>query len=561
MSVYILGTGLSHDGSTCILKDGEVIVAIEKERLTRLKHDGGNDYLTVKYCLDAAGIAVDDLALIVQAANFEIDISPAKYSGKRYFDEDIQVPVVTISHHMAHAWSAAAMSPFDTCNIMVIDGAGSPYHQCKDLEGAYIPGEALINGMCCEKDSFYHFDGQKLMALHKDFSEMRLYDNKNALKLPTNYHSIGGLYSAASRYCFGNMDDAGKLMGLAPYGKQVYDKPLFKLEQGRVEVLYENLNAVFTSPAKNYEAFKANFSHYAAIARWVQKETEKAICYLFSERAIEYPHQNMAYAGGVALNAVANRKLLNGPGIKNLYMQPASGDNGLALGCAYYGWYAILGNKKVPLSGTSFFGKAYPALQIKEAIDFYQNQHAVKLNYKQTGEYIKEAAALLASGKVIAWFQKGAEFGPRALGHRSILADPRLPGVQLHINQNIKFREDFRPFAPAVLKEDAPVYFEHGDESPYMILIDHIKPQWREQLSGVVHTDGTCRVQTVTPDWNPEFYGLLTAFKALTGIGVLLNTSFNKKGMPIVETPFEAINMLFDGALDALIIEDFIISK
>ncbi|WDF53921.1 carbamoyltransferase family protein [Mucilaginibacter sp. KACC 22063] len=561
MSKYILGTGLSHNGSTCILKDGKIIVAIEKERLTRLKHDGGNDYLTVQYCLDAAGITVKDLDLIVQAANFEIDISPARYLGRRYFDEDIQIPVITISHHLAHAWSAAAMSPFETCNIMVIDGAGSPYQQCKDLDGAYIPDESLLHGMYCEKDSFYHFDGQKLSTLYKDFSEMRLYDDSNALKLPTTYHSIGGLYSAASNYCFGNMDDAGKLMGLAPYGKEVYDQPLFKLENGRVEVLYDNLNGVFTNPAANYKAFKANFTHYAAIARWVQKETEKAICYLFSDRAIKYPHQNMAYAGGVALNAVANRKLLNTPGIKNLYMQPASGDNGLALGCAYYGWYAVLGNKKVPLSGTSFFGKTYHASHIKEAIDLYQQQHTVKLNYKQTNEYVKEGAALLANGKVIAWFQKGAEFGPRALGHRSILADPRLPSVQLHINQNIKFREDFRPFAPAVLHEDAPVYFENGDESPYMILIDHIKPEWREKLSGVVHTDGTCRVQTVTSDLNPEFYSLIAAFKALTGISVLLNTSFNKKGMPIVETPFEAISMLFDGALDALIIEDFIISK
>jgi carbamoyltransferase len=561
MSIYVLGTGLSHDGSTCILKDGKIIVAIEKERLTRIKHDGGNDYHTVEYCLETAGITVKDLSLIVQASNFEMDIAPHKYNGKRYFAEDIEVPVITLSHHLAHAWSAAAMSPFDTCNVMVIDGAGSPYKQCKDLEGAFIPPGALGLGMYCEKDSFYHFDGQELTALYKDFSEIRLYENKHPLKLPTNYHSIGGLYSAASNYCFGNMDDAGKLMGLAPYGYNVYDLPLFDLTNGRVEVVYENMADIFVHPAASYNELKANFTHYANIARWVQQEAEKAISYLFQERLSSYPHENIAYAGGVALNAVANRKLLNLPGIKNLYMQPAAGDNGIALGCAYYGWCSVLGNKKEELSGTSFFGRAYAQTDIEEAIEHYQQRHNITLNVRQTANYSQEAAVLLAEGKVVAWFQKGAEFGPRALGHRSILADPRLSNVQLHINRHIKFREDFRPFAPTVLKEDAPIYFKYANNSPYMILVDHIRPEWRHRLQGVVHTDGTCRVQTVTPDWNKEFYTLMNNFKVLTGISVLLNTSLNRKGMPIVETPLEAITLLFDGALDVLIINDFIITK
>jgi carbamoyltransferase len=172
-----------------------------------------------------------------------------------------------------------------------------------------------------------------------------------------------------------------------------------------------------------------------------------------------------------------------------------------------------------------------------------------------------ETATLLAGGNVVGWFSGGAEFGPRALGHRSILADPRIPGIKERINRDIKFREDFRPFAPAVKIEDASKYFVYGWESPYMILVDLVKPEWTAELQGGVHVDGTCRVQTVSREWNAHFYELIDRFEKEAGIGVLLNTSLNKKGMPIVETPLQAIELFFSGALDAVVIEDFIIRK
>jgi len=561
MSTYILGTGLSHDGSTCILKDGHLLTAIEKERLTRIKHDGGNDYHTVKYCLEAAGIQAQDLTLIVQAANFEIDIQTDRYHGKRYFPADIEVPVITISHHLAHAWSAAATSPFANCNVMVIDGAGSPYQQCKDLDGGFIPDYPFDKGMFCEKDSFYYFDGKKLTPLYKDFSEVRLFDSSSTLKLPTNYHSIGGLYSMASFYCFRNMDDAGKLMGLAPYGKLDGKPPLFKSENGRVEVNYDSINTWFTQPSRNYEQFKSNFSYYADIARWVQDEAEKAIAYLFTERLKINPHPSLAYAGGVALNAVANHKLLQAGNIQQLYMQPAAGDNGLAIGCAYYGWIEVLGNSKPQPAGCPFLGQSSSRQEIEKAIGDFGAANQLPFHVTETADYINETAELLAAGKVVGWFQGGAEFGPRALGHRSILAHPGLAEVRDHINSNIKFREDFRPFAPAVKKEDVHEYFCFGWDSPYMILVDHVKPEWKDRISGVVHQDGTCRVQTVTPEWNAEFYQLISCFKQKTGVGILLNTSLNKKGMPIVETPEQAIDLFFSGAMDALVLENFILCK
>ncbi|MDO3642261.1 carbamoyltransferase C-terminal domain-containing protein [Mucilaginibacter sp. L3T2-6] len=562
MSVYILGTGLSHDGSACILKDGKIIVAIEKERLSRVKHDGGNDYLAVKYCLDAAGIGINDLSLIVQAANFEIDIQPDRYSGARYFEKDVAVPIITLSHHMAHAWGAAASSPFVECNVMVIDGAGSPYQQCCDINGAILPDYPFQNALFCEKDSYYYFNGKTLQPLFKDFSEVRLFENSPTLKLPTNYHSIGGLYSAASFYAFGNMEDAGKLMGLAPYGKLDGKPGLFKLEDGIVEVIYENVNALFTNPATGYEQFKINFNHYADIARWVQDETEKAILYIFEQRLNINSHCNLSYAGGVALNAVANCKLLLSGKVKNLYMQPSAGDNGLSIGCAYYGWHEMFANvKQDDPGGCPFLGRPYLEQEIEEAIKDYQTEVGFTLNANKSEDTITETAALLAEGNIVGWFRGGAEFGPRALGHRSILADARIPGIRQRINRDIKFREDFRPFAPVVKMEDAAEYFIYGWESPYMILVDRIKQKWATKLQGIVHEDGTCRVQTVTRIWNNDFYDLIDRFARETGMGVLLNTSLNKRGMPIVETPLQAIRLFFSGAMDVLVIDDFIIRK
>lgn len=561
MDTYILGTGLSHDGSTVLLKNGKILVAIEKERLSRIKHDGGNDFNTVQYCLDFARIKASDLTLIVQASNFENNISPSQYSGRRYFEKDMNTPVITLSHHLAHAWSAVGMSSFQSCNVMVIDGAGSPYTHCLDLEGAILKDYPFNNGMYCEKDSFYHFDGKNLIPIFKDFSEVRLFQDTPSLKLPTNYHSIGGLYHAASQYCFGNLNDVGKLMGLAPYGVLNGKPSLFKLENGIIEVFYENVDLYFNKPSSGYDAFKHDFKHYANIARWVQDETEKAIIYLFQERSKLHPHANIAYAGGVALNAVANFKLRRSDIVKNLYTQPAAGDNGIAIGCAYYGWHHILGQEKASIPNHVFFGRSYSNDDVEKAILDAGISENTAFSIKQTPDFVALTAAELARGKVVGWFQGGAEFGPRALGHRSILADPRIKDIKNHINSAIKFREDFRPFAPSVRIDDVQKYFIHGWESPYMILIDEIKPEWKNQLAGIVHQDDTCRVQTVTSAFNPDFYQLIGDFEAKTGIGVLLNTSLNRKGMPIVETPAEALSLFLSGAIDVLVLNNLIICK
>ena len=558
--VYVLGTGLSHDGSSCLLKDGEIIVAIEKERISRKKHDGGNDWLTVEYCLQAAGITAEDLSLVVQCANFEKEeIERTNYLGKRFFDVESTIPFVSISHHLAHAWSAVGTSPFNECNVIVIDGCGSFYNQCDDLTGAFIPQDVnAIRSACNEKDSFYFFDGKTLNPLFKDFSGFQQNYHQQEIKLPFTIHSIGGLYAMAANYCFGSFEDAGKLMGLAPYGKNdVYSGQLFKLQDGRIWVNEDLLKQNFTSPANLHTSpLSTNFQHYANIAKWVQDETEKAILYLFKHRLAMHPHPNICYAGGVALNAVSNSKLKQQSAIQNFYIEPAAGDNGLAIGCAFYGWMEVLKKEKVAHNGNTFFGKEYSEREIEKAL----NKYPGKLSFKKSEDYISQTAFHLSNGKTIGWFQLGCEFGPRALGRRSILADPKGKDIQNHINNNIKFREDFRPFAPAVLFEDKDVYFNAGFESPYMILIDSIKNEWKDKMPGVVHVDGTCRVQTVK-DKSEPFYKLLQQWKKISGISVLLNTSFNKKGMPIVETPAEAIDFFLHGGLDILVLHNYIVTK
>ncbi|MFA0964345.1 carbamoyltransferase [Roseivirga sp. BDSF3-8] len=680
--IYILGTGLSHDGSSCLLKDGKVCVAIEKERITRQKHDGGNDNAAIEYCLRAEGITIDDVSLIVQNATLgNFKYGSDYYDGERLFSEKGSIPIVTISHHLAHAYSCIGTSGFDNCNILIVDGMGNPYDECMDLQDAFIPDREVIEKtglahLFWEKDSYYAYDGKACTGLYKDFSDAAYYRRNYPMYPDGSRHSIGNVYNAASNYCFGNMMDVGKLMGLGPYGRPgIYYDEIYELKDGRVFVNYDWMGK-FKRPARSYAEFRENFQYYADIAYWVQRETERALIYLVNARYEYNGHENLCYAGGVALNAVANARIIRETPIKNLYMQPAAGDNGIALGCAYYGWLEVMKEERQEHDGSTCFGISYPLEEVQEALDNYLPKHdpglrkdildqffkllpsytrqanvavsfnvsdygfrqvvvsenevavlekadslshtsvtvsekdlylgvlrpylfqdddfqyrftvnneealeqfmmsvdwaglsealqqglqSYRVSFVQDEDYLRTAARLIAEGNVLGWFQQGCEFGPRALGRRSILADPRDPAKRDFINARIKFREDFRPFAPSVPAEDVAEYFKYGYESPYMILVDQIRDEYRDKLKSIVHKDNSCRVQTVTPDWSPRYYGLLRAFKEETGVSVMLNTSFNKKGMPIVERPEEALDLFYETEMDYLVIENFIISK
>lgn len=561
--IYIIGTGLSHNGSAVLLKDGRICIAIEKERLTRIKHDGGNDALAIKYCLEAEGIELSDVSLVVQTANFDIP-NPKQFKGKRIFNDENSPEIITISHHLAHAYSAIGTSPFSEGAVMVIDGCGSPLSQYLALhpeEQKNIDG-ILINEsqMRCEKDSFYHFNDNKLTPLFKDFSEMEELTNDH-LRMPTTKHSIGGFYAAISNYIFGDMEDVGKLMGLAPFGRtNKFNFEAFEFVSERLYVK-EDWKNNFTNPSKGYDYFKEYFSYYADVAKWAQEQVEKAIVNCLNYRIKRFPHKNLCYTGGVALNAVANAKLQDCLSENTIFFEPAAGDNGLALGCAFYGWIAHLKKPKLMHDGNTCFGKQYLQEEINEIVKKELNENFKKIFFEYEEQLLLYCAEKLNEGKTVAWFQSGSEFGPRSLGRRSILAHPGIENMKNHINRNIKFREDFRPFAPAVLKDSVTEYFEVGRHSPYMILVDKTKPEYLQQLNNVTHCDGTARVQTVDETWNPKFAKLITEFYKHSGIAVLLNTSFNKKGIPIVETPLEAINLFKETALDILVLENTLIEK
>jgi predicted NodU family carbamoyl transferase len=679
-SIYVLGTGLSHNGSACLLKDGKIVAAIEKERITKIKNDGKNDTAAINYCLEKENIALDEVSLIVQNTpgnNYD--------AGQRLVGGDSSIPVVTISHHLAHAYSAFGCSGFESCAALVIDGEGNVLEDCMDLAGGNIIRDrnidADLRGIYVEINSYYRFDKGNCTTICKEFSPFTFYRRPGLRTFTEN--SIGNLYSAASDYCFRDMFGSGKLMGLAPFGDPtVFKEEIFELKDGNVFIDHSIL-ARLERPSGTYDEFRDNFQYYADFANWIQRETERAVIYIINSRYEMFPSDNLIYSGGVALNAVINGKILANSPFRNLYVQPAAGDNGIALGCAYYGWLEVLKKEKVAGNGTTCFGKIYSTNSVKEslgkfggkkeriatkkAIDGFFNSipqlskneekqreekviqfnvqdagiYQVKINgegveskndiigeptcevwvhgndlydglanrsyfntllelkkigitkhddldyllkiiefdkpngvtwlkdpntamdlihYEGEG-YIEEAARLLAAGKIIGWFQDESEFGPRALGRRSILADPRKKGVKDFINAEIKFREDFRPFAPSVLLEDASLYFDIQGEAPYMLKVCQIKDEWREKLEDIVHKDGSCRVQTVTSDWNPKYDCLLREFKRLTGISVLLNTSFNGRAMPIVETPDDALGFFYRGKLDYLVMQDLIVKQ
>ncbi len=558
--VYVLGVGLSHNGAACLLKDGRIAVAIEKERLTKVKNDGGNDAIAIAYCMNAAGIGWDDIALVVQNANFgSFAYGNRWYRGERTIPEG--VPVKTISHHLAHACSAFFLSPFDDAAVLTVDGCGNAFEDCMDLDGALLPErpEGELAALYFEKDSYYAALGSEIRAVFKDFSPLGRFQTDYPMHPDTTRHSIGGVYAGASRYVLGSMSDLGKLMGLAPYGQPgAFRHRIFDIRDGRVFVDYGWM-AEFRDRMRSAADFKARFQYFADVSRMVQGEVERALVELARARHALHPSPNLCFAGGVALNAVANTRILKETPFERMFVPPAADDSGLAIGCAYHGWRTILAGKAVRDGGSPFLGRSYDAdaAQIERALQAVGDGVTIE----RPDDLMAAMADTLADGKTLAWHRGGAEFGPRALGHRSILADPRRADLRDYINAQVKFREDFRPFAPAVLAEDAATYFDLDRDSPYMLFVVPVRGEWRSRIGAVVHVDGTARVQTVRREGDATFHALLTAFKAHSGIGMLLNTSLNRRGQPIVETPVEAATLFRDTGLHALVVGPYLVRK
>lgn len=569
---YILGiNAYDHDVSACLLRDGEIAYAISKERITREKHARGFYDEVVNYCLNAEGITLDDVDLVVrncyimpveeiekrllhQFAPYLFDREERAQAAKNPLYLSQSKNVVTVSHHLAHAYSAFAACPFDEGVVMVVDGVGS---YAADVTEKYPQADA-VDPLARESESFYRFGGSEIEALKKIWLKpSRGFLSDEFYNMP----GLGALYSRVSSYIFADWNKCGEVMGLAPYGRPDRIKPLLAIKDGDLTVpdwIDEFRQPWFPDSEQSWQA-SASMEHWKDLAWRVQDDTEKVLL----DRAIWLREttgaKNLCIAGGVGLNCVANGRLVREAGFDNVWIQPAAGDDGIAIGCAYYGLLALRKSPRSFVIKHAYFGKDYKDEDVRAAIEKPLVRLATR-NMSST-DVCRDTAKVLSDGQVIGWFQGRSEFGPRALGNRSILADPRQAGMKDKLNKRVKFRQAFRPFAPIVLAERAAEIFEGEEESPFMLLAKRVLPEWKERIPAIVHVDGTARVQTVRQDTNARLYRLLKEFEALTGVPVLLNTSFNIRGEPIVETPRDAVECFLGTGIDYLALHDMLLAK
>lgn len=570
--VYVLGiNAYDHDVSACLLRDGAIAFAINKERITRKKHATGFFQEVVDYCLNAEGITLDDVDLVVRncyvlpVEDLEVrmvhqdvpevmDDKERRQASKNPLYLSHSDKVVTVSHHLAHAYSAFAPCPFDDGVVMVVDGVGN---YCADIKE---PGQLTGNAdpLARESESYYRFDGVRIDALKKVWlNPVRGFLSDEFFYMP----GLGAMYSRVSSYIFADWNKCGEVMGLAPYGRPNAFKPLVEMHDG--ELAFPEWGLDFDKPwlvdrERKWET-SPSMRHWEDLAWRMQDDTEKALLERAKWLRETTGAKNLCMAGGVALNCVANGRIQREAGFDNVWIQPAAGDDGIAIGCAYYGHLEVLKKPRSSVMNHAFVGRPYTDREARAAVD----KALVRAQTVTTdcANICAETAKLLADGHVFGWFQGASEFGPRALGNRSILADPRRPDMKDKLNSRVKHRQAFRPFAPIVLAERVDEIFEGAEESPFMLLVKRVRPEWTDKIPGIVHVDGTARIQTVREDQNARLYRLLKEFDAITGVPVLINTSFNVKGEPIVETPDDAIACFLNTGMDYLALHDMLIAK
>ncbi|MBU2025928.1 MAG: carbamoyltransferase [Patescibacteria group bacterium] len=571
--MYILGiSAYYHDSAVCVLRDGEIIAAAEEERFSRIKHDSGFPGRAARYCLRAAGIGIDRVDLVSfydkpflkleRLLETSIGFSPkgasffAKATGsfvkdKIWIREAIRKElgysgrVLFFEHHLSHAASAFFASPFCRAAFLTVDGVG---------EWA---------------TTSYGTGRENKVEIFRE------------LHFP---HSLGLLYSAFTQY-LGFKVNSGeyKVMGLAPYGRPRYVRKIFaelidlkKDGSFRLNMDYFGYGTGFTMINRKFEEFFGGRGRESEteisqkqmdIARSIQEVTNEVMLRLARQVKRETREKNLCLAGGVALNCVANSVILKQGIFDNLWIQPAAGDAGGSLGAAYLA-YCHYKDGELPLKtglleqGSdlqkgSLLGPEYS----NQEIECFLKKRKVKYRFLEFEELFDFSARAISQGKVIGWFQGRMEFGPRALGSRSIIADARRPEMREKLNRMIKFRESFRPFAPAVLKEKTGDWFLLNGESPYMLFVVDVLEKRRSVIPAVTHTDYSARVQTVDRKSNPLFYGLIEAFYGQTGYPVIVNTSFNVRNEPIVRTPGQAYECFKKTSMDLLVIGNFVVEK
>ncbi len=552
---WILGISASHNGSACLLRGDEIVVAIQEERLSRFKRHrifGAGPSLAIDYCLNYSGIDPSELDTIVLCVQGEAN-SPL-HDVRRDPSLNVlvhSIPTMTIPHHFGHALSAFATSGFNEAAVLVVDGTGSPVHD-------FIPAEQkLINGNFAdgwETISLYSACGTSVVPLEKHVAERGAWLDQRKSGMPS-FGSLGGMFSAAAQQIFGEPMDAGKVMGLASYGEpHIPASDFFEISSGQ---FYFKNNVPLQFP--HDERWPGPAREYDILACSVQAALDVALMYLVGHLRELTGSENLCYAGGVALNSVTNERIIRESGYRNVYIVPAAEDSGVAIGAAYYGLWQLTGCNSQRRITDDAFGRTYTPSDVSSALN-----HATEFKFASSTNVIADTVDLLCDGKIVGWFDGGSELGPRALGHRSILCDPRRSDAKEILNSRVKMRESFRPFAPAVLLNEAANWFEFGNspsESPFMLRVCEVKAEQRNEVPAVVHVDGTGRLQTVDRKSNRTFYDLIHRFYEKTGVPMLLNTSFNVMGQPIIETPADALECLLKTGLDCCVFEEAIVFK
>ncbi|MCC7384350.1 MAG: carbamoyltransferase [Deltaproteobacteria bacterium] len=552
-----------HDSTASILQDGKLLIAIEEERLIRRKHTVEFPARSAKKCMDVCGMTPSDIHAIAVSIKPSLN-APAKIlhglrrprEGRPFLaielsayrarkaslekwyrstwpEEKRRPPIHFIPHHLCHAPGTFLVSPYESAALLSIDGSG-------EWASAY----------------FGRAEGRKIERYSETYFP----------------HSLGAFYEAVTEFCgFRTNYDEGKTMGLAPYGDpkvfysivknmvRVNDDLTFEIDLSYFNHQYwgtprcsPKFHEVFGRPRKASEPFEDRHHDAAAAFQRVLEESVLELCRQLKKRS---KAKHLVIGGGVALNSVMNGRLVRESGFDDLYVMPAAGDNGTGIGASTYLYHVEQGHPRSFVHLDPYVGTSYSDAEIKKALD------EGKLKPERLDDPAATGAEILHQGQILGWFQGRMEIGPRALGNRSILADPTRPDMKDKINAEVKHREAFRPFAPSVIVEKRSEYFEIEVEDPFMLKVCYVRPDQRHALPAITHVDGTARLQTVQKDVNPLYYQLMSELGKRNGIPVVLNTSFNVMGEPIVESPFDAIRCFYSTGLDALIMGNYLLRK
>lgn len=563
--MYILGVNLSHDSSVCLLKDGELKVALALERLSRVRRGlvPRNKFVAamsrlIDYCLETEGVSYSDIDFaIASAASAASDSEEQELLSALGLRGPKILNMPHPGHHLSHAAAAFHASGFERACALVIDAYGSPCEQGRESETALHFEADAAPSVIFKR---FHSTGQHLAG-------GAVSDDK--LTVPARLSGLGEIYRVVTlllgfRQSESQYDDAGKTMGLAAFGTRLSSEPEMirptehGLDFSDALPFLEGMNLVrregerrFLVPRDPATPFSAFHRNLAAQVQW---EFEEGALHLVRMALAARGDDTLVASGGCFLNSVLNHRIVAETGIRRLFVFPAATDDGNCFGAASYAHHVLLGNPSKPRRRfrSCGLGRSYADDEIERALRDHKLTFSV---LSGASEAAAAAAAKLAEGAIIGWFNKGGEFGPRALGHRSILANPGVPNIKDRLNQRVKFRESFRPYGASVLLERARDHFDMAcSESPYMLLVCRVRDPGDARLAGVTHVDGTCRLQTVGVEDDPDFLHLLLAFEKLTGFPVILNTSFNLQGMPIVETPLDAIRCYLATQMDGMVL-------